>query len=114
MNSPGDSIERSTCDSAAKLTIASASSTAAAAAGQHLGRPGEHAAVDGGLIEDLLGEVEPRAGAGGGDVMDPELLGLEELGEGVGEMSRVCRAADLVGDDDDLRLLAADPQHRLD
>ena len=65
-------------------------------------------------VEDLLRVVEPGALPRGRDVVDPVLVGLDQLGERRRQVPRVGGRADLVGDHDDLRLLAGQPQHRLD
>ena len=83
-------------------------------AAEHLGRPRHHPAVDAGLVEDLLRVLEPGAAPGRGDVVDAVLLGFDEQGQRLRQMRGVGGARDLVGDDDHLGLLGADPQHRLD
>ena len=83
-------------------------------AAEHLGRPRHHPAVDAGLVEDLLRELEPRAAPGGGDVVDAVLVALDQQRERLREVAGVGRARDLVGDDDHLGLLGGHPQHRLD
>ena len=75
------------------------------------GRDPPHAAVEARLLEDRLGEVGPRAVAGGGDVVDAERQ-LEHRRRRLREMADVGRAAALVVDDRDLVALGAEPQHR--
>src|SRR3954454_21948418 len=74
-------------------------------AGEHLGRPSHDAALYARLIEDLLRELVPGALALGGDVVDPEVASLRELGEPLAQVSRVGGATDLIGDHQHLRSL---------
>ena len=84
------------------------------AAREHVGRAGHHAAVGARLVEDLLGELVPRARSAAGEVMDAVGVALDQLRDRGGEMGGVGRAADLVGDDEHLGLVGADREHRLD
>src|SRR5579884_2168462 len=77
------------------------------------GRDPSHARRQRRLLEDRLGELGPRAVAGGGHVVRA-VRQLEDGFRRLGQVTDVRRAAALVVDDRDLVALGAEPEHRPD
>ena len=75
-----------------------------------LGRAGRELHLAAGQREDLAGELEPRAAAGGRQVVDAEVLALDQRGQRLGQVAGEGGAADLVVDH---AQLGTEAQHRV-
>jgi len=79
-----------------------------------LGGRGHHAAVDGGLVEDLERELVPRALAAADQVVDAGCAPLGDLDQRGGEVAGPRGTADLIGDHAELVGRLGERQHGVD